>query len=107
MHKGFPIVRGIGIGKIVKIDDFISDAMYSGGTPEKEVEILQYTIERASDQLRELHMRSLDRSDDSFAKVVEIMVSLMEDPEILDGFFRELSSGKNAYEAIVSNVFFL
>ena len=106
MHKGFPIVRGIGIGKIVKIDDVFSDDMYTGGSAEKEVEILQYTIERASDQLRELHMRSLDRSDDSFAKVVEIMVSLMEDPEILDGFFRELSSGKNAYESIVSNVSF-
>lgn len=102
--RSYPVVRGIGIGKVIKIDDVFTDELYTAGSEIEEHESMQYAIEKSKKQLKELHMKSMDRSDDSFAKVVEIMASLLDDDAILDGFFKELESGKNAYEAVVANV---
>jgi len=104
MQTSFPIVRGIGIGKVLKLDDLMVSDLYTCGTYHDESESMMFSLDKAKQQLKMLHMKSLNRSDDSFAEVVEIMASLLEDENIVDGFHRELKNRENAYEAIVSNI---
>ena len=84
MQTSFPIVRGIGIGKVLKLDDLMVSDLYTCGTYHDESESMMFSLDKAKQQLKMLHMKSLNRSDDSFAEVVEIMASLLEDENIVD-----------------------